>query len=152
MWLKGNSNEKDIHAEARRAKVCNDKKYKGKGDIKFTTTKTKAAFDQRFVEGTFVPLRKYASQRGLDASETVLDTDLAILVMDKFGERVKRCEVTGVLGIELLDGAAGGEYRFRHGIDESVTMQKGQEFDDKHQWQLKFESLQTKMGGNPIEL
>ena len=99
-----------------------------------------------------MPLRKYASQRGLDASETVLDTDLAILVMDKFGERVNRCEVTGVLGIELLDGAADGEYRFRRGIDESVTMQKGQEFDDKNQWQLKFESLQTTMGGNPIEL
>ena len=81
----------------------------------------------------------------------MLDTDLAKTVMEQFGKTVKRCEVTRVLGIELLDGAADGEYRFRRGIDESVTMQKGQEFDDKNQWQLKFESLQTKMGGNPIE-
>ena len=122
--LKGDSNEKDAHAEARRAKVCNDKKYKAKGDImftdaearqakvcsdkkykakeeiKFTTTKAKEAFDQRFVEGRFVPLRKYASQRGLDAPETLLDTDLAKIVIEKFWQRVKRCEVTGVLGIE----------------------------------------------------
>ena len=42
--LKGDSNEKDTHAEARRAKVCKDKKYKGKEEIKFTTTKTKAAY------------------------------------------------------------------------------------------------------------
>ena len=89
------------------------KSTKEKETLSLPQQKKKAVFDQRFVEGTFVPLRKYASQRGLDASETVLDTDLAILVMDKFGERVKRCEVTGVLGIELLDGAAVGEYRFR---------------------------------------
>ena len=42
--LKHNSDEKDTHAEARRAKVCKDKKYKGKEEIKFTTTKTKAAY------------------------------------------------------------------------------------------------------------
>ena len=31
--LKGDSNEKDIHAEARRAKVCNDMQHKAKEEI-----------------------------------------------------------------------------------------------------------------------
>ena len=55
-----------------------------------------------------MPLRTYASQQGLDASETVLDTDLAKTVMEQFGKTVKRCKVTRVLGIELLDGAEPG--------------------------------------------
>ena len=148
--LKHNSDEKDTHAEARRAKVCEDKRYKSKEEIKFTITQTKAVLDQRFVEGSFVPLRKYASQQRLDASETVLDTDLANTVMEQTGTIVKRCEVSGELGIERFDVAADGGYRFRRGIDQSVTMQTGQEFDDKNQCQLEFELLTTMMGGNPI--
>ena len=93
--LEGDSNEKITHAELRRAKVCKDKK--------FTTAGTKMAFDHRFVEGSFVPLRTYATQRGLDASDTVLDVDLAMDVMRKFGKRVKRCEASGVLGIEYTE-------------------------------------------------
>ena len=114
--LEGDSNEKIAHAELRRAKVCKDKK--------FTTAKTKMAFDHRFVEGSFVPLRTYATQRGLDASDTVLDVDLAMDVMRKFGKRVKRCEVSGELGIEYTEAMCKDVDRWGNDVDDDRTKLK----------------------------
>jgi len=115
--LESDTNEKDTHAEARRAKVCKDKK--------FTTAETKMVFDHRFVEGSFVPLRTYATQRGLDASDTVLDVDLAMDVMQKFGKRVKRCEVSGELGIEYKEAMCKDRHsRWGNDVDDDRTKLK----------------------------
>ena len=83
------------------------------------------AFDQRFVEGTFVPLRTYATQRGLDASDTALDVDLAMDVMEKIGKRVKRCEVSGELGIEYTEAICKDRHsRWGNDVDDDRTKLK----------------------------
>ena len=71
--------------------------------------------------GTFV----YATQRGLDAADTMQEVDLAMAVMEKFGKKVKRCEVSGELGIEYTEAMCKDRHsRWGNDVDDDRTKLK----------------------------
>ena len=88
--------EKEAHSVGRRDKVSGKKEHKNKTAVVaaiLTTRKKSGVFDERSVEGRYVPLKKYARQCGVKDYDSTEENALADLVYENFGKKGRAVQV-----------------------------------------------------------
>lgn len=134
----------DRFTELREDKVRGEGRFRKdeKVDVKALIRKTKAVYDDAYIEGTFYTLEAYAKKLGMaGVSEiTLLDH------LDKLGLEVVSDDA-GVRGVEVPD-CDEGQYRFKRGRRQEVASMKTEQYQDKRMQQERFEHLAEKKIGS----